>query len=188
MRNINRIFTTTTTTNRVFTHRLLSYDTFSHLDETGGVNMVDVGNKKVTKRYAKAVGRIRLGDSIFRTLMDNSNFSKKGNIISVAKLGGIMAAKRTSGIIPLCHSVPLDNVSVEVLLEPHSSSLKLSCEVRCESRTGCEMEALLGVSVACLSVYDMCKSLSHDISIEKICLVEKSGGRSGHFINTSIDT
>ena len=191
MRCFSRIFTfitttTTTTTNRVFTSRCLSYDKLSHLDQKGGVKMVDVGNKSATKRFARAVARITFKDTIFRNLMNNSNFSKKGNILEVAKLGGIMAAKRTHEIIPLCHLVPLNHVSVEV--SPDGSSLKVSCEVRCESRTGCEMEALVGVSVACLTIYDMCKSVSHDICIENIQLEEKSGGQSGHFVNTSIHT
>ena len=192
MKALNRIFrlttttTTTTTTTGVFTQRCKSNDAFSHLDEKGGTKMVDVGHKSVTKRSARAVGRIKLGDTIFRNLIQNSNSSKKGNIFEVAKLGGIMAAKRTHEMIPLCHSVPLDHVSIEVA--PDGSNLKVSCTVKCESRTGCEMEALLGVSVACLTVYDMCKSVSHEMSIEDIQLVEKSGGKSGHFINTSGDT
>ena len=97
-----------------------------------------------------------------------------------------MATKRTPELIPLCHSVPLDHVSVRVTPQPDSSSLKLTCEVRCESRTGCEMEALTGVTVSCLTIYDMCKSLSHEVVIERVHLAEKSGGKSGHFIHTSI--
>ncbi|KAI6649246.1 Molybdenum cofactor biosynthesis protein C [Oopsacas minuta] len=171
------------TSNSLFSPRSYSYDELSHLNKKGEINMVDVGAKRVSKRYTKAVATINFGDSVFKSLTNNFNFTKKGNIFEVAKLSGIMAAKRTSELIPLCHSVPLDHVSIEVTPLPDSFSLRLTCEVTCESKTGCEMEALLGVNVACLAVYDMCKSLSHNICIERVQLVEKSGGKSGHFIN-----
>ena len=165
--------------------RCLSSNKFSHLNDAGSVRMVDVGGKGVTARYARAVGRIRLGEKVFKSLTDSLNLTGKGNIIEVAKIGGIMAAKKTSELIPLCHAVPLDHVDISVEAEEDRASLKLTCEVRCESRTGCEMEALVGVSTACLTVYDMCKSMSHEMSIGEVELVEKKGGRSGHFINTS---
>ena len=163
-----------------------SCDEFSHLDQKGGVSMVDVGVKEVSRRYARAVGTVSLGEKVFKRITDNCNTSKKGNILETAKLSGIMAAKRTSELIPLCHSVPLDHVFVQVTPQPDSSSLKVTCEVRCESRTGCEMEALTGVTVSCLTLYDMCKSLSHEIVIDRVQLAEKSGGKSGHFLHTSI--
>lgn len=165
--------------------RCLSDEGFSHLSKEGGVRMVDVGGKPVTARYARAVGRVVLGETVFKSLTNSLNVTGKGNIIEVAKVGGIMAAKKTSELIPLCHTVPLDHVDIIVEPDEARASLKLTCEVRCESRTGCEMEALVGVSVACLTVYDMCKSLSHEISIEGVVLVDKKGGKSGHFINTS---
>ena len=140
--------------------------------------MVDVGPKAVTKRYARAGCIIVLGPELLCQLKEKGFQNKKGSILNTAILAGIMAAKQTSSLIPLCHPLPLDKCNVTI--EPESDhSLKVECECSTSSRTGVEMEALTGASVAALTVYDMCKAASKGIVIREVRLLEKTGGKSG---------
>ena len=142
--------------------------------------MVDVGPKAVTKRYARAGCIIVLGPELLCQLKEKGFQNKKGSILNTAILAGIMAAKQTSSLIPLCHPLPLDKCNVTI--EPESDhSLKVECECSTSSRTGVEMEALTGASVAALTVYDMCKAAHKGIVISDIRLLSKSGGKSGEW-------
>jgi cyclic pyranopterin phosphate synthase len=151
----------------------------SHFDEQGHSRMVDVGDKPVTERRARAGGVVRMSPETLALIRDRK--MTKGDVLEVARLAGIMAAKRTSDLIPLCHSLPLDAVAVSFTF-PDENSVAIESEVRVTARTGVEMEALVAVSIAALTIYDMCKAVDRGMTIERICLEEKSGGRSGHFI------
>ena len=150
--------------------------TLSHVGDSGKVKMVDVGSKSETSRLAVAAGRVQLGERAFQLVAENR--LKKGDVLAAAQLAGIMAAKQTSQLIPLCHNIALTSVDVTVSLESASLSVVIECTARSRGQTGVEMEALTGVSVAALTVYDMCKSVSHDIVIGDIRLVSKTGGKS----------
>jgi cyclic pyranopterin phosphate synthase len=152
---------------------------FSHFDDAGAARMVDVGQKEITARMARATARVRMQESTL-DLVRNRAASKKGDVIEVARLAGIMAAKRTSDFIPLCHPLPLDSATVDFSFE--AGALSIETVVRCTARTGVEMEALAAAAVAALTVYDMCKSVDRGMVIEEIRLEEKAGGRSGHFV------
>ena len=141
--------------------------------------MVDVGKKKVTKRVAVASSNISMGPKAFKILM--SDGSPKGNVLETAKIAGILAAKSTSQIIPLCHPLALNKVNITFDIDRKSSMISIIAEVSCHGRTGVEMEALTAVSVAALSVYDMYKALGKDIQITDIQLLEKTGGKSGPY-------
>ena len=193
----------------------------SHFDDSGAARMVDVGQKQVTERMARASARVRmLPDTL--ALVRDGRLSKKGDVLQVARLAGIMAAKRTGELIPLCHPLPLDGVSIDFAFPGESvhsvmarspdraieateglrdetevigrpaveagagsgdprTTLAIEATVRTTARTGVEMEALTAVTVAALTVYDMCKSVDRGMVIEQIQLEEKSGGKSGHF-------
>ncbi len=139
--------------------------------------MVDVSPKEVTVRTAVAEGKVRFPEAVFEQLSGQNFLTKKGGVIQTAIIAGVMAAKKTSDIIPLCHPLALSTCKVEI--EPAENySLKVTCLVRCEGKTGVEMEALTGVSAAALCVYDMCKALSHDIQLTDIRLIQKTGGKS----------
>jgi cyclic pyranopterin phosphate synthase len=140
--------------------------------------MVDVGDKRVTVRRARASGRVRVQAETLRLIRNRE--VAKGDVLEVARLGGIMAAKRTGELIPLCHVLPLDGVSLSFHF-PNEATIAIEAEARATARTGVEMEALLAVSVAALTIYDMCKSVDRAMVIEEIRLEEKAGGRSGHF-------
>ena len=148
----------------------------THLDRHGAARMVDVGAKPVTAREAVARGIVRLPRECARALARGGD-TAKGNVLQIARLAGIMAAKRTAELIPLCHQVPLDAVEVEFDLM--GATLAIAARATCSGRTGVEMEALVAVSAAALTVYDMLKALSHDRVIERVELVSKRGGRSG---------
>lgn len=165
--------------------RMYSSD-LSHTTEDGKANMVNIGDKEVTKRIAKAKGSVKVGTKIIQLITENN--MKKGNVLTVAQIAGIMAAKRTSEIIPLCHNIPLTSVNISLGLT--ETEILISAEAHCIGKTGVEMEALTAVSVAALAIYDMCKSVSHNITIEHISLVEKDGGKSKYvkFNTTPIDT
>jgi cyclic pyranopterin phosphate synthase len=149
---------------------------FSHFDAAGRSRMVDVGSKPVTERMARASGRVRMAPATLVLLRDRR--LAKGDVLEVARLAGIMAAKRTPDLIPLCHPLPLELVTVD-FSTPGDATLAIDATVRVTARTGVEMEALTAVTVAALTVYDMCKSVDRSIIIEAIQLEEKSGGRSG---------
>ena len=153
-------------------------DELTHFDAHGASRMVDVGDKPVTERLARASGRVRMQTATLDRIRDRR--VSKGDVLEVARLAGIMAAKRTSDLIPLCHLLPLDAVSVTFDF-PDDNTVTLEATVRNCGRTGVEMEALTAVSVAALTIYDMCKAVDRAMVIEQIRLEEKSGGRSGHF-------
>ena len=149
----------------------------SHLDKDGSIRMVDVGEKNPTKRLATAEGYVIVGSDIINLIKDGR--APKGNVLETAQLAGIMAAKRTSELIPLCHMLNLDHVQVDFELE--SDRIRVESSVATRSVTGVEMEALTAVSVAALTIYDMLKALSHGIEIKSIRLLTKSGGKSGDY-------
>lgn len=152
---------------------------FTHFDAAGASRMVDVGDKPVSRRLARASARVRMAAETLALVLGRK--TKKGDVLEVARLAGIMAAKQTADLIPLCHPLAIDSVAVD-FTSPDSETLVIGGTVAVEAKTGVEMEALTVVSVAALTVYDMCKSVDRDITIERIQLEEKSGGRSGHWI------
>ncbi|WP_430905470.1 cyclic pyranopterin monophosphate synthase MoaC [Maribacter sp. 2-571] len=148
----------------------------SHIDTSGRANMVDVSSKNISVRTATATGRVTFPKSVFDTLADQNFLGTKGSIVQTAVIAGIQAVKKTSDLIPLCHQLNLSKVHIEILPDAHH--LEISCTVKCNERTGVEMEALTGVSVSALTIYDMCKALSHDITITDIRLEQKTGGKN----------
>lgn len=151
----------------------------THTNENGQVHMVDIGEKNVTRREAKAHGLVRMKPETLLLIKDN--LVKKGDVLSAARIAGIMAAKRTGELIPLCHSVPLSAVEIEFnFIEP--DAVEIIADARCEFKTGVEMEALTAVSAAALTIYDMCKAADRGMEIGEIYLMMKSGGRSELFV------
>lgn len=151
----------------------------SHLDKKNNPIMVNVGNKDITKRIAEAEGEI-VFDKLTYKKIENLK-SKKGSIKNIAIVAGIMGAKETSRIIPLCHNIPIDSVNVEITKNAKMNSLKVYAKVQTSSKTGVEMEALTAVTVSCLTIYDMCKYLNKSIKIKNVKLVSKKGGKSANF-------
>lgn len=149
----------------------------THVDETGAAHMVDVGGKNKTLREAVARGRVVMAPATLQAVLQHG--VKKGDVLSTARIAGIMAAKRTSDLIPLCHPLGLDVVDVEFEPDEVSSSIHISALARTTGPTGVEMEALTAVSVAALTLYDMCKAMDRGITIENIHLWRKTGGKSG---------
>ena len=151
----------------------------THFDERGNARMVDVSDKDITKRTATAQGVI----SVSREVMDAviGKKIKKGDVLTVAQIAGIMGTKRTSDLIPMCHPLSLNNAGVTFDIDEEACTITAVCTAVCEEKTGVEMEALTGVSVALLTIYDMCKSIDKRMVISDIHLVEKSGGKSGEF-------
>ena len=152
-------------------------DNFSHLDSQGKATMIDVSSKNIIKRTAIAYGKIILNSNTIQLLKDN--MLKKGDALSVAKIAGIMAAKKTDDLIPLCHGLNLEHVDIE--FEVVEDGVEIKSFVTTSGKTGVEMEALTAVSLAALTIYDMCKSVDREMGIRELCLLEKSGGKSGHF-------
>jgi cyclic pyranopterin monophosphate synthase len=148
---------------------------FSHLNEQGLATMVDVGEKKISQRKAVARSIVELPPSVYEKLMDGDIVTKKGSVFQTAIIAGIMAAKKTGELIPLCHPLGLDNCTINI--QVNNNNLLIDCTAGITSKTGVEMEALVGATIAALTVYDMCKSLSHDIVIKETKLMEKTGGR-----------
>ena len=155
----------------------------SHLDERGAAHMVDVSGKETTAREARAEATVSLTARVLALIVEGG--LPKGDVIGVARIAGIQAAKRTSDLIPLCHPLALN--SVDVLFEPdlQRGTLRIETICRVNGRTGVEMEALMAVSVAALTIYDMCKAMDKGIVIQQIRLLEKSGGKSGHWRSAS---
>jgi cyclic pyranopterin phosphate synthase len=151
--------------------------TLSHLDAKGKARMVDVGDKPVTSREALARGAITMSATALRLIRQGA--LAKGDPLQTARLAGIMAAKKTSELIPLCHPLSLTHVSVE--LKPMRRGYQIEARVRTASQTGVEMEALTAVAVAALTIYDMAKAVDKEMVIGEVCLIEKKGGRSGHY-------
>ncbi|XP_078592979.1 molybdenum cofactor biosynthesis protein 1-like [Branchiostoma floridae x Branchiostoma japonicum] len=154
----------------------------THTDEAGNAKMVDVGHKDSTRRTASAAAAVMLGADAFALVKDNK--MKKGDVLTVAQLAGIMAAKNTSNLIPLCHNIPISKVDVRLHLDPSQHAVHIVSEVSTTGKTGVEMEALTAVAVAALTVYDMCKAVTHSITIENIHLVSKTGGQRGDFFKS----
>jgi cyclic pyranopterin phosphate synthase len=152
---------------------------FTHLNANGKPEMVDVGDKDVTTRVAVAEATVVLGEEIMQALADNDFNSKKGSIIQTAVIAGTMAVKQTWSVIPLCHAISISGCSVDIFAAD-AGAMKVECRVRTQGRTGVEMEALHGATVAALTIYDMCKSMSHGIRIDKVRLVSKTGGKSDY--------
>jgi cyclic pyranopterin phosphate synthase len=151
----------------------------THIDSRGNAVMVDVSEKAPSQREAIAKGRIRMSDDCFAAIRDRS--AEKGDVLSVARVAGIMAAKKTPELIPLCHPLQITRASVDFELLPRTYEVEAVCAVKTLGQTGVEMEALTGVSVALLTVYDMCKAIDKNMELHSICLHEKTGGKSGHF-------
>lgn len=152
---------------------------FTHLDENGNAVMVDVGDKAITTRTAVACGRIAMSADCYQAVKEGG--IKKGDVLSVARVAGIMAAKRTWELIPLCHSLNLSKVTVDFIFHDEQRQIEAVCTARCEGRTGVEMEALTGATVALLTIYDMCKALDRAMVLSDVRLLEKQGGKSGHY-------
>ena len=151
----------------------------THLGKSGEAHMVDVGGKDMTSREATAKGHVKMKVETLKTVMDGN--AKKGDVISVARIAGIMAAKKTSELIPLCHPIGLSKVSVEIQPDETLPGLRISATAGVTGQTGVEMEALTACSVACLTIYDMVKAVDRGMEISGISLVEKKGGKSGHW-------
>lgn len=152
----------------------------NHFDQNGNAVMVDVSEKAPTSRTAVATGEIRVGEAVMEAVL--SGTAKKGDVLGVGRIAGIMAAKRTGDMIPLCHPLPLTHCSVEFEADRQSGVIRAVCTVKTDGKTGVEMEALTGVSAALLTVYDMCKAIDKGMVITGIHLMKKSGGRSGEFV------
>ena len=149
----------------------------THLDDQGNAKMVDVGDKDVTSREAVARGHVSIQPETLRLIKEG--LMKKGDVLTIAQLAGIMGAKKTSELIPLCHPLPLDRVDVDLELDEKEGRINITAAAKTTARTGVEMEALTAVSVAALTLYDMCKSVDRGMRIEAVRLIKKSGGRSG---------
>jgi cyclic pyranopterin monophosphate synthase len=155
----------------------------THFDSTGAAHMVDIGNKASTHRVAIAEGRIVVLPETLALIQSGGH--KKGDVLGIARIAGIMAAKKTAELIPLCHPLALSHISIE--LTPEINHSAVHCQVRAETdgKTGVEMEALTAVQISLLTIYDMCKSVDRGMTIEGIHLLQKSGGKSGHWERTS---
>ena len=151
---------------------------FTHLNDAGRARMVDVSDKPKTARLAKAAGKIQMNPETLNLV--KSGGVSKGDVLAVAQVAGIMAAKKTSDMVPMCH--PLMLTGVDIAFEYQNDGIALTATVKCNGETGVEMEALTAVSVAALTIYDMCKSLQKDMTITDIRLLEKTGGKSGEYM------
>jgi len=151
----------------------------THFDDRGGAIMVDVGAKAETERVATAAGSVIMQPATLQLIQAGG--VKKGDVLSVARLAGIMGAKRTPDLIPLCHPLALNSVTVELTCDPARDAVDIAATVKLTGRTGVEMEALTAVSIAALTIYDMCKAVDRGMRIENIRLTHKSGGKSGRY-------
>ena len=151
----------------------------THFDQEGNAVMVDVTEKHITEREASASGRIQVSREVYETVKKGT--AAKGDVLGAARVAGIMAVKQTSNLIPLCHVLQLTKASVDFQMLEESCEIEAVCTVKTAGRTGVEMEALTGVSVALLTIYDMCKAIDKDMALHQICLKRKSGGKSGTY-------
>ena len=152
---------------------------FTHFDDRGNAIMVDVSGKPDTVRSAAAVGRIRMSAECFYAISEGT--VKKGDVLGVARLAGIMAVKNTPGLIPLCHALQIEKASIDFELLEKESAIAVCCTVKTSGKTGVEMEALTGAAVALLTIYDMCKAVDKSMIITEVFLREKTGGKSGYY-------
>ncbi|MDC6406982.1 MULTISPECIES: cyclic pyranopterin monophosphate synthase MoaC [Maribacter] len=150
----------------------------SHINASGNAEMVDVSEKQVSSRIAIASGRVLFPTEVFKELQQQDFLGKKGSIVQTAVIAGIQGVKKTSELIPLCHQINLTKIDVDIV--PGDNQFLITCTVKCDGKTGVEMEALTGVSVAALTLYDMCKALSQDIVISTVQLERKSGGKNDY--------
>ena len=157
-----------------------SQSVLSHLDSDGDITMVDVSGKIATTREAHASGQVIFPSEIYEQIKAADGMTKKGSITQTAHIAGIMAAKRTHDLIPLCHPLPLDKIGLSFEYNNSQNSITVTATVKVTHKTGVEMEALTAVSVACLTIYDMTKAISHDITIDNIHLLNKTGGKSDY--------
>ena len=148
----------------------------SHIDESGNATMVDVSQKEASIRTASATGTVQFPAEVFKSLSDQDFVGKKGSVVQTAVIAGIQGVKKTAELIPLCHQINLSKINVDIA--PGINQFRISCTVKCNEKTGVEMEALTGVSIAALTIYDMCKALSQDIIIGNIQLEQKTGGKN----------
>lgn len=151
----------------------------THLDEQGRANMVDVGDKPESDRSATAIGSITMQPETLRLITEGA--LKKGDVLTVARIAGIMAAKRTAELIPLCHPIPLTKISVDLSLDPAANAVRISATAKTTGKTGVEMEALTAVTVAALTIYDMAKAVDRGMIIGEVKLTEKTGGVHGDY-------
>ena len=150
---------------------------FTHFNDSGRARMVDVGEKAVTERIATAGGKVLVNPETFRLIKEGG--MKKGDVLGTAQIAGIMAAKRTSDIIPMCHPLMLTGIDIDFNMVEETSTIEIKATVKCKGVTGVEMEALTAASAAALTIYDMCKAVQKDMIIDRICLLSKTGGKSG---------
>lgn len=150
----------------------------SHINASGNAEMVDVSEKQVSSRIAIASGRVLFPTEVFKELQQQDFLGKKGSIVQTAVIAGIQGVKKTSELIPLCHQINLTKIDVDIV--PGDNQFLITCTVKCDGKTGVEMEALTGVSAAALTIYDMCKALSQDIVISTVQLERKSGGKNDY--------
>jgi cyclic pyranopterin phosphate synthase len=160
-------------------------ETLSHIDENGKARMVDVSEKNETVRIAVAQGEIKMERTTLELI--RSGVMKKGDVLTVAQIAGIQAAKRTSELIPLCHPLPISQVKVDLQLNDNLPGVQITATVKVTGKTGVEMEALTAVSVAALTIYDMAKAVEKTMKIQNIRLIEKHGGRSGDIVNEVLE-
>lgn len=154
--------------------------TLTHFDEQGNAIMVDVSNKNITKRMATASGKIKVNDKVMKAILAGE--VAKGDVLGVARIAGIMGTKQTSNLIPLCHPLPLSKCEVNFEIDEEHNEIVAYCTAKTEGKTGVEMEALSGVSITLLTIYDMCKAIDKGMEISDIRLEEKCGGKSGHYV------
>ena len=152
---------------------------FTHFDEKGNAHMVDVSDKDITRRTASAQGTISVSSEVMNAVIGKK--IKKGDVLTVAQVAGIMGTKRTSDLIPMCHPLSLTNASVTFDIDEDTCTITAVCTAVCEGKTGVEMEVLTGTAIALLTIYDMCKSIDKRMVISDIHLIEKTGGKSGEF-------
>jgi cyclic pyranopterin monophosphate synthase len=152
----------------------------THLDHQGQAQMVDVSNKSTTVREAVAIAAVRMSPETLATI--EAGNAPKGDVLGTARIAGIMAAKQTANLIPLCHPLPLQKVEVQLIADPDLPGYRIQATVRIKAETGVEMEALTAVSVTALTLYDMAKALEKSMTIEQICLLSKTGGKSGDYV------
>ena len=157
----------------------------THLDENGRADMVDVGSKPDSERIAVATGQVKMLPETLALIEQGA--LKKGDVLTVARIAGIMAAKRTSELIPLCHPIPLNKITVDITLKKELSVVEITATARTTGKTGVEMEALTAVSVAALTIYDMAKAVDREMKIEGIRLLEKRGGIHGDYVAVDVE-
>ena len=158
---------------------MMNKGVLTHFDKNGNPSMVDINSKEMTKRVAIAIGKIKMQPKTLKKILDIK--IKKGDVLNIAKIAGIMASKKTEQLIPLCHSIPLSYVNVDLTPDIENSLINIKAEASLVGKTGVEMEAFTAVTIASLTIYDMCKSIDREMEITDIKLVHKSGGKSGEF-------